>query len=205
MPRVPAICGECKTVFPSGLNVRASNVAFQNCTAGSCPKCGATGIILNGVYSAIGDALQALVGQQDIETLKKFLGILEHAKENDLEADEVSKRIRDRVPSFSIIADCLPRTRAELYAFIVAMAMLIGLMRDSGKKHFSQQEINQYQEITIKKVFEPNNGSGLRISGAQRNSVEAPVSQEQTEKKTMRNDPCPCGSGKKFKKCCGNR
>ncbi|HOB72606.1 MAG TPA: YchJ family metal-binding protein, partial [bacterium] len=22
--------------------------------------------------------------------------------------------------------------------------------------------------------------------------------------KTGRNDPCPCGSGKKFKKCCGN-
>ena len=24
-----------------------------------------------------------------------------------------------------------------------------------------------------------------------------------TEKKVGRNDPCPCGSGKKFKKCCG--
>ena len=23
------------------------------------------------------------------------------------------------------------------------------------------------------------------------------------EKKTGRNDPCPCGSGKKYKKCCG--
>ncbi len=25
-----------------------------------------------------------------------------------------------------------------------------------------------------------------------------------TEKKVGRNDPCPCGSGKKYKKCCGN-
>lgn len=24
-------------------------------------------------------------------------------------------------------------------------------------------------------------------------------------KKTGRNDPCPCGSGKKFKKCCANK
>ncbi|HPV22172.1 MAG TPA: SEC-C metal-binding domain-containing protein, partial [bacterium] len=23
-------------------------------------------------------------------------------------------------------------------------------------------------------------------------------------KTANRNDPCPCGSGKKFKKCCGN-
>ncbi|MCI7098671.1 MAG: SEC-C domain-containing protein [Lachnospiraceae bacterium] len=24
-----------------------------------------------------------------------------------------------------------------------------------------------------------------------------------TDKKVGRNDPCPCGSGKKYKKCCG--
>lgn len=24
-----------------------------------------------------------------------------------------------------------------------------------------------------------------------------------TSKKIQRNDPCPCGSGKKYKKCCG--
>ncbi len=27
--------------------------------------------------------------------------------------------------------------------------------------------------------------------------------QERTSTKVGRNDPCPCGSGKKFKKCCG--
>ena len=25
------------------------------------------------------------------------------------------------------------------------------------------------------------------------------------DKKPGRNDPCPCGSGKKYKKCCGKR
>jgi preprotein translocase subunit SecA len=25
------------------------------------------------------------------------------------------------------------------------------------------------------------------------------------EKKVARNDPCPCGSGKKYKKCCLNK
>jgi preprotein translocase subunit SecA len=27
--------------------------------------------------------------------------------------------------------------------------------------------------------------------------------QEAKDKKIGRNDPCPCGSGKKYKKCCG--
>ncbi len=31
----------------------------------------------------------------------------------------------------------------------------------------------------------------------------APAPKERQQKKTGRNDPCPCGSGKKYKKCCG--
>jgi hypothetical protein len=33
--------------------------------------------------------------------------------------------------------------------------------------------------------------------------VEVPSSIERTHPKVGRNEPCPCGSGKKFKKCCG--
>lgn len=32
---------------------------------------------------------------------------------------------------------------------------------------------------------------------------DAPVEQAKAEHTAGRNDPCPCGSGKKFKKCCG--
>ena len=31
-----------------------------------------------------------------------------------------------------------------------------------------------------------------------------PPAQKVAEKKVGRNDPCPCGSGKKYKKCCGS-
>ncbi|QTA86974.1 PBPRA1643 family SWIM/SEC-C metal-binding motif protein [Desulfonema magnum] len=30
-----------------------------------------------------------------------------------------------------------------------------------------------------------------------------PVTPKKIENKIGRNDPCPCGSGKKYKKCCG--
>ncbi len=32
---------------------------------------------------------------------------------------------------------------------------------------------------------------------------DAPVEQAHAEETPQRNDPCPCGSGKKYKKCCG--
>jgi preprotein translocase subunit SecA len=38
-----------------------------------------------------------------------------------------------------------------------------------------------------------------------RTDEEAPVNKPtvRDEDKVGRNDPCPCGSGKKYKKCCG--
>lgn len=33
--------------------------------------------------------------------------------------------------------------------------------------------------------------------------LQNPVKTSVAEKKVGRNEPCPCGSGKKFKKCCG--
>ena len=32
---------------------------------------------------------------------------------------------------------------------------------------------------------------------------DVPVEQAKSAREAGRNDPCPCGSGKKFKKCCG--
>lgn len=32
---------------------------------------------------------------------------------------------------------------------------------------------------------------------------DAPVDQAKRERSVGRNDPCPCGSGRKYKRCCG--
>ncbi|HOX61196.1 MAG TPA: preprotein translocase subunit SecA [Candidatus Magasanikbacteria bacterium] len=41
------------------------------------------------------------------------------------------------------------------------------------------------------------------LRGAEKNSTPAPVVRTASGEKVGRNDPCPCGSGKKFKKCHG--
>ena len=55
----------------------------------------------------------------------------------------------------------------------------------------------------------PNEGT-LAITPAQSptfsNLIDpAPVAPITRKEKVGRNDPCPCGSGKKFKKCCMNK
>ncbi len=42
--------------------------------------------------------------------------------------------------------------------------------------------------------------AGLQFVGSGASTTKQPVL---TQKKAGRNDPCPCGSGKKYKKCCG--
>lgn len=41
-------------------------------------------------------------------------------------------------------------------------------------------------------------------AGASEGEEQAPpVEQAKTQRVAGRNDPCPCGSGRKYKKCCG--
>ena len=46
----------------------------------------------------------------------------------------------------------------------------------------------------------PSPASAIAASGAPQSAKPSPV---KAEAKVGRNDPCPCGSGKKYKKCCG--
>ncbi len=54
--------------------------------------------------------------------------------------------------------------------------------------------------------FERRNGNWLYIDGQFPSTTDAPARATLSPTATQhigRNDPCPCGSGKKFKKCCG--
>ncbi len=51
---------------------------------------------------------------------------------------------------------------------------------------------------------EKNERIRASLPGEDEESLPPPVETIRSEEKTVgRNDPCPCGSGKKYKKCCG--
>ena len=52
-------------------------------------------------------------------------------------------------------------------------------------------------------MLTPENIATLRAAAYRSQSQEAPKPFKRGEAKIGRNDPCPCGSGKKYKKCCG--
>jgi len=67
--------------------------------------------------------------------------------------------------------------------------------RRDGLRLFKNMEA-RYEEIVKKTRTSPAEAEGHRVFEARQHSVTE-------EMKAGRNDPCPCGSGKKFKKCHG--
>ena len=44
-----------------------------------------------------------------------------------------------------------------------------------------------------------------KVTGTNKDDTSARAPKKRTEKKVYPNDPCPCGSGKKYKQCCGRK
>lgn len=73
-----------------------------------------------------------------------------------------------------------------------------------------QQMVHSIQEECISMLFKVRPASSEtskpkdRLADAQLNQgVDAQPQPRKVEEKVGRNDPCPCGSGKKYKRCCG--
>ena len=69
---------------------------------------------------------------------------------------------------------------------------------------------NLQEQVSRLTGYESENLS--RAFTSQRKTAESRLASGETEKLTIketrrigRNDPCPCGSGVKFKRCCGQR
>ncbi len=71
-----------------------------------------------------------------------------------------------------------------------------------------QNMISTIQEDTVRYLFRVNlvreqKPAPQRKTVENRYAEEGPKKPVKNESKVGRNDPCPCGSGKKYKKCCG--
>ncbi len=64
-----------------------------------------------------------------------------------------------------------------------------------------KSDADKFKEILLDNLMDIENRLGMVNRYDQEKSVSAPVQ----SKKIRRNEPCPCGSGKKYKKCCLNK
>ncbi|MBI4163575.1 MAG: SEC-C domain-containing protein [Candidatus Aenigmarchaeota archaeon] len=68
-----------------------------------------------------------------------------------------------------------------------------------------QKYRNMLQTVSMEWLKNPESPKAQQPKLVNRPAVTKTTKPIKNDKeKTKRNDPCPCGSGKKFKKCCGN-
>ena len=53
--------------------------------------------------------------------------------------------------------------------------------------------------------YTPSGKSGEEKPKPEQETSSSEAASQKTQPKVGRNDPCPCGSGKKYKKCCLNK
>ena len=68
------------------------------------------------------------------------------------------------------------------------------------RRRIPTQRLSTVHESAINLGFAGAEESDIQRASRERSEKQRPIKVEQ---KIGRNDPCPCGSGKKYKKCCG--
>jgi hypothetical protein len=191
MTRVPAVCDRCGGFFPSPIEAsNSTNITFSNVGVGPCPHCGGQGHVPDGTYNFIENTIELLSGpHRSRSDLERLAEILRAAKETGASTQEVKERVAKELPELRSLADALPKTRGELYAFVGIILTILTLLLSEGRRSKGEKiEINQVINQITQAVPSSPVESATREAGGAAKSIG-------------RNDPCFCGSGKKYKKC----
>ena len=112
--------------------------------------------------------------------------------------------------SYELFKGMVQRMNAEVAAFLLKCTIPTGpgqqpvkqapapRLAASGKVNISKEGVQNMQQQALASARQAS-GTGAGSMSLPRPKME-PI---RTEKKVLPNEPCPCGSGKKFKKCHG--
>lgn len=187
MVHIPAFCDNCGAAFNSGFvfeNCR--NISLSGNRSGPCPRCGAMGSVIDGVFNVTGDAIQILSApQRTIDSLQKLSLILKKAAQDKETSDEITQKINEQVPELSLISKYIPKNATDLIAWLTFILLAIQTISQLGENE--TPDVTVILNQAIEQSTEPKNYYPF-------NQPVIPPS---------RSAACPCGSGHRYKHCCG--
>ncbi len=124
-----------------------------------------------------------------VDELSRLRTVLHKAQENKEDPDVVTQKIRELSPK---LADYITSKPKILRNAIIGIIFAGFTVFETDININVDLNINQ----TTNKII-----NQLNIDADKANKLQP--KQEQSKKDVGRNEPCPCGSGKKYKKCCG--
>ncbi len=145
---------------------------------------------------------EAEIGSPMVRYLEKVImlqAIDHHWKDHLLAVDQLKEGIGLRG-----YAQKNPLFEYQREAYQMFLEMLDRIKKDTIQKLFTVQIAREQEAKELKaerrQNFVLSRGEGLQAGG--KTEAGKGVTIRRDVKKVGRNDPCPCGSGKKYKKCC---
>ncbi|MDD2228936.1 MAG: preprotein translocase subunit SecA [Candidatus Cloacimonetes bacterium] len=136
----------------------------------------------------------------------------DHLHEMDLLKDGVHLRsyankdplIEYKKESYELFQNLIGRiqesvTRKVYTTYILSQAQMENMLKNANLSHEDMSAFLHAQEQAQVQQFNQNMSAPPQFN----NSPEEKLRPVRVAAKVGRNDPCPCGSGKKYKKCCG--
>lgn len=201
---IPAECGNCGYLYPSGYGfdpdatgIEVSMTVFEHAEVEEpCPMCGRhRGRVLAGEHQFVRDAEKLLRGSgRDAEGLEEIAEFVRGARERSFSAEEV--REWAAAPEVLGIVEDLLKVRPERVEMARWYALLDATLRALANE--SDEEDGKLEPSLV--VYD--SVSPYNVTTVQPSSM--PDEGGHGTQKVGRNDPCPCGSGKKYKKCHGD-
>jgi len=135
------------------------------------------------------DQLEAL------ESLREGVSLRSYGSKNPL--------TEYKIDGFNMFDDMMDAIRAEIVSRVFKVRVQVNPAAPRAEQQKHPSEMNaQHQEVASS--FNGNQAQRQAAGSAmQRSSSGQSVTVRRLTPKVGRNDPCPCGSGKKYKNCCG--
>ena len=149
------------------------------------------------------DQLQALESLREAVSLRSYGSknpLTEYKNDGFDMFDEMLDSIRTQVMSrvFKVRVQLSPEAQAQ------RKSMAERMQQKMNAQHSEAQSISQVQQRNAQASMSGDSARRqVQNSVMQSRTQGATVTVRRTSPKVGRNDPCPCGSGKKYKQCCG--
>lgn len=199
-----------------------------------CPRCGALADVVDGTFDLVDGILTILNAPErtyrEISLLADWLKSQTAGGKPPPTQEAVESQVRVHVPALMGLLTQIPRGKFSWNLFMTLLVAALTLVSEHLKAPDKTpaptvQEVHQHIDNSV--TINVTESSGVNISnvatGGSRISAPTrapqppssaaqrpPASQSKaqpirrTQPKIGRNDPCPCGSGKKYKHCHGD-
>lgn len=213
MPGVPARCTHCGLTFEGrGIHIDGDvqGLVLQGNTE-TCPRCGNPARIVEGEFNVRNGLFEALRSTElDRDLLARLALLGQQVSAGVVAVEEAEPELAEASPAFASLLAHAPASARKAIAWTLLQVLVIlasqgvaELRSDSVTPSGLKNALNR-QEMSLEKRIERAVDRAMVAHDSQpaTKSSESDESERQP-RKFPRNGPCPCGSGKKYKKCCG--